>query len=176
MNEKIKLLSKKITPKTLGILGVIGMVIVLLSSFIPTSKNKTGDSDEFDSEAYRKGLEKSVVDIVYGITGDKKSTVVITLESGVRYSYADDTKKDTNTTDNEKTTQNSKKEESSHITVKTADGDEKALIVTENMPEIRGVAVICEYGDDEVISEKIRGAVEAALDITSKRIYIAGKN
>ena len=40
--------------------------------------------------------------------------------------------------------------------------------------EIRGVAVVCRGGDDELINEKIKNAVTAALNITSKRVYIAG--
>ena len=39
---------------------------------------------------------------------------------------------------------------------------------------MRGVAVVCEGGDDEIINEKITNAVTAALNITSKRVYIAG--
>ena len=94
----------------------------------------------------------------------------------VRYSYADDVKTDTDLTDGEKTKQSRKSSESFHITVKDSSGDEKALVVTENMPEVRGVAIICENGDDEYVKEKIENAVMAALDITSKRVYITGRN
>ena len=55
-----------------------------------------------------------------------------------------------------------------------ADGGEQALLVTTEMPEVRGVAIVCEGGDSEAINEKIENAVTAALDITSKRVYIAG--
>ncbi len=55
-----------------------------------------------------------------------------------------------------------------------ADGGEQALLVTAEMPEVRGVAVVCRGGDDELINEKIKNAVTAALNITSKRVYIAG--
>ena len=46
--------------------------------------------------------------------------------------------------------------------------------MTAEMPEVRGVAIVCEGGDDEQINEKIKNAVTAALNITSKRVYIAG--
>ena len=65
---------------------------------------------------------------------------------------------------------------SGYITVKTADGGEKALIVTTQMPEIRGVAVVCQGGDDEALREKIKNAVTSALNITSQRVYICGRN
>ena len=47
-------------------------------------------------------------------------------------------------------------------------------MVTQNMPQVRGVAVICDGGDDIQLSEKINNAVCAAINITSKRVYIAG--
>ena len=43
-----------------------------------------------------------------------------------------------------------------------------------DMPEVRGVAIVGEGRDSEAINEKIENAVTAALDITSKRVYIAG--
>ena len=65
-------------------------------------------------------------------------------------------------------------EEDGRVLVTPADGGEQALLVTTEMPQVRGVAVVCEGGDDEIINEKITNAVTAALNITSKRVYIAG--
>ena len=50
------------------------------------------------------------------------------------------------------------------------------MLVTVEMPEVRGVAIVCDGGDNEYIAEKIQNAVTAALDITSKRVYICGRN
>ncbi|MCQ2454676.1 MAG: hypothetical protein MJ090_00810 [Clostridia bacterium] len=178
MIEKLKEITEKYkNPKTLVIIGVVGIIFIAAASFF--SGENTGVKSEnsvFDTEEYRKTLEKEVSGIVYGITGDKRSTVVVTLQNGIRYSYADDTKTDSDLTDTEKTKQSRKSSQSSHITVKDSNGEEKALVVTENMPEIRGVAIICENGEQEYLAEKIKSAVIAALDITSKRVYITGKN
>ena len=100
--------------------------------------------------------------------------MVITLESGIKYSYADISEgiSENKTASNSESTSSELKQ--SYITVKTADGGEQALLVTTEMPEVRGVAIVCEGGDDEIINEKIQNAVTAALNITSKRVYIAG--
>ena len=100
--------------------------------------------------------------------------MVVTLESGIKYSYADTNEGSSadKTESNSKSTSSENKQ--SYITVKTADGGEQALLVTAEMPEVRGVAVVCRGGDDELINEKIKNAVTAALNITSKRVYIAG--
>ena len=178
MNEKIRVfLEKYKKPKYLIIIGLAGIILIALSSLFTCEKAENMPySESFDTEEYRVSLEKSILSVVKDITGDKKATVLITLQNGVRYSYADDVKTDTDLTDGEKTKQSRKSSESFHITVKDSSGDEKALVVTENMPEIRGVAIICENGDDEYVREKIESAVMAALDITSKRVYITGRN
>ena len=90
---------------------------------------------------------------------------------GIIYSYADTnegTSANKTGSGQESTSSESKQ---SYITVKTADGGEQALLITTEMPQVRGVAVVCEGGDDEIINEKI---TTAALNITSKRVYIAG--
>ena len=163
-------------PKLLLILGISGMVLILLSSFIPSSSKKIQNTDQstIDAETYRKAVEKNVSDIVCGITGDKNPTVVVTLESGVRYTYADSKESDTSASTGKESEENRKATKQSYITVRTSDGGEKPLIVTEIMPEIRGVAIVCALGDSSPIAEKIQNAVTAALDITSQRVYVSG--
>lgn len=171
-----KALLKFKEPKYLIVFGLVGILLIGFSSFFQSNNNNTALKNEnFDLENYRSTMEKSVKSIVKGVTGDKNATVVVTLQNGIRYSYADDTKNDTNVTDSDKTTQSSERKETSHITIKNSSGEEKALVITENMPEVRGVAIVCVGGDDQVLSEQIRAAVMAALNITSKRVYITGK-
>lgn len=176
MNEKIKILTKN--PKFLIVLGIGGILLIFLSSLFSNNANseKTveNSSGEYTAEQYCEMLEKNVKNIVTGITGDKNPTVVITLESGIRYSYAAADETDTSTASGNSTDQSSQSKKRSYITVKNSDGSEKALIVTEYMPEIRGVAVICKNAQNTATADKIKNAVTAALNITSKRVYISG--
>ncbi len=162
-------------PKILIALGLTGILLICLPSFFGgKKKTETKESGEISIEEYRAGLEKNVEEIVSSITGSKNVKVVITLESGIIYSYADTnegTSANKTGSGQESTSSESKQ---SYITVKTADGGEQALLITTEMPQVRGVAVVCEGGDDEIINEKITNAVTAALNITSKRVYIAG--
>lgn len=176
MNETFKKAANKIkNPKFLLIAGLAGILLIALSSF---TGNKGASAKQASSgisaEEYKAELESGVREIVKGITGDKSATVVVTLESGIKYSYADTNEGSSadKTESNSKSTSSENKQ--SYITVKTADGGEQALLVTAEMPEVRGVAVVCRGGDDELINEKIKNAVTAALNITSKRVYIAG--
>lgn len=178
MNENIKKLVEKIkSPKLLIIVGLAGILLIGISSLWSSDgKAKTAPDTDGTITAldYRKELETDIMEIVEGITGSKNAKVVITLESGIKYSYADITEGVTadKTESNSRSTNSESKQ--SYITVKSADGGEQALLVTTEMPEIRGVAIVCEGGDNEQINEKIQNAVTAALNITSKRVYIAG--
>ena len=177
MNDTLKTLLQKIkSPKLLIIIGISGMLLICLSSFIGggTKKQKSAPTGEnITADEYRDQLEESVAGIVKSITGSKKVNVVITLESGIRYSYAD-INEGTSANKTESNSESSSSEsKQTYITVKSADGGEQALLVTTEMPEVRGVAIVCEGGDNEQTNEKIKNAVTAALNITSKRVYIA---
>ena len=180
MNEFInKYIIKLKSPKILMIAGVVGIALIYLSTAFTSDKKaevKNADSSSAMIEEYREKLENDICKMVSNITGSKKVTAVVTLENGIRYSYAD-MREEALTEKLESETKSSDKElKEGYITVKTADGGEQALLITEQMPEVRGVAIVCEGGDNEVLNEKIKNTVMAAFDITSKRVYICGGN
>lgn len=172
LKEKIIELLKN--PKMLMMVGIFGMVIILVSSFFDGKAQKPQQSEPYTAEQYKHELEESVTQIVSHITGDRKPTVVITLESGIRYSYADEAQTDTESSSGTQNAESRESKKQSYITVKNSDGGESALLVTEIMPEIRGVAIVCDGVDSEIAIERVKNAVTAALNITSKRVYISG--
>ncbi len=166
--EKIK------NPKTLIIIGISGILLIFLSSLTSQKTENVNKLPTVSTEEYRENLEKDIRKIVEGITGDKKATVVITLESGICYQYADTIEGSNQDKTDKETSTSSSESKQGYITVKKQDGSEEALLVTAKMPEVRGVAIVCEGGDNQLIAEKIQNTVTAALNITSKRVYIAG--
>ncbi len=175
MNEVInKYISKLKSPKILIIAGILGIVLIFLSTLTGKEDKANNLTQEFSAEEYRLKLEEDLEKVVQSITGSNNVTVVVTLESGIKYKYAD-IKEDTSSDKTENNAQNKSREsKQSYITVKGSDGGEQALLITAEMPEIRGVAIVCEGGDNEYTAEKIQNTVTAALNITSKRVYIAG--
>ena len=180
VNENIKRTVLKLkNPKVLIAVGFIGIFLIFISSVIPKKENKKTEvtaEDSISTEEYRELIKEGVRSIVESITGDSNATVVVTLDSSVKYSYADSKQSDLSSTSGSNTEQSSESVSQSYITVKDSNGGEKPLVITELMPNIRGVAVICRNGDDESVAEKIEGAITAALNITSKRVYITGGN
>ncbi len=177
MNEILKkALPRLKSPRVIVAIGLAGILLIFLSSCFEGGKNEAlPEAKEISVEEYREELENQVKTIVSGISGDENATVVLTLESGVRYSYVDSVSADSTALKEENGDEESREKTTrSFVTVRTSDGGEQALLVTETMPKVRGVAIVCVGGEDDVLSEKIENAVMAALDITSKRVYIAG--
>ncbi len=178
MNNPFAKYSEKIkNPKFLIIIGIAGILLIFLSGFLGDETRKPKDTyTEITAEEYREQLETDIKKIVRQITGSKKVEVIVTLESGIRYKYADTHEgATTDKTENDAISTSSEHKEG-YITVKTSDGGEEALLITRQMPEVRGVAIVCAGGDDPYLAEKIENTVTAALNITTQRVHIAGGN
>lgn len=170
MNERLKeILSKIKSGKTLLIIGMVGIVLIGVSSFLPQGTEKQNRVQSLSTENYLNGLEQKVKKTVCAITGNNEVSVAITLENSVEYSYADEVKSDSTEKTQSGGTDKTDKNETQYITVKLADGSESALLVTEYMPQVRGVTVVCT-GTDR--SEDIENALMAMLGVSSRRICV----
>ena len=177
MNDIIKKSVKFLkNPKSLIIMGIIGILLIFLSTLGDGKTKKAEVGESFSAEEYKASLEADIKRLVKGITGSRKVTVVITLESGMNYSYAEAAQNSNEEKSDETKNEQKSETKQEYITVKNADGSEQAILISKQMPEIRGVAIVCEGGDNAVLNEKIQNAVTSALNITSKRVYIAGGN
>ena len=173
MNERIKeFFSKLKKGKALFIIGVVGILLIGASSFLPSGTKKEAQQGiPLNTEEYCTVLEKKVKQTVAAITGNNDVSVAITLESSVRYSYADEVENSSSEKVQQSATDKTDELRSSYITVKLSDGSESALLITEYMPEIRGVTVVCRGGN----SGAIENAVTAMLGITSRRLCVVTK-
>ena len=177
MNDLIKRYLEKLkNPRVLIIIGVIGIALIFISSFIDDKPKSQASIDDFSVEEYKQSLEKDITKLVKSISGSRRVTVVITLESGINYEYADNLEESNDSKNDNLNTAEKSEIKQHYITVKNADGSEAAILISKQMPEIRGVAIVCEGGDNAALNEKIQNAVMSALNITSKRVYIAGGN
>lgn len=162
--DKIKRLDRS---KWLVAAGLCGLLLLAVSSLTPKRETAVPTA-AFSAEDYREKTEQSVRMLVQKITGDRKATVVVTLESGLRYDYA--------AAGNTASASDSQSKTVDYPTLRDADGSEQPLTVTEYMPKIRGVAVVCRGGNSAQVANRVSAAVTAALQITSKRVYITGGN
>ncbi len=174
MKEKItKFLKSKKGGQILVILGIVGMVLIYLSSQIPKKNEEsenTKTEETFSVYEYTKGLEQQVREIVAAVSGDTNAVVTVTLEGGMTYVYAEDKKLNNKTEEKDK----AEASEQKYIIVKDKNGDEHPLVVTTKFPSVKGVAIVCGPVG-EATAEKIQNAVMAAFGITQRKIYIASR-
>ena len=107
------------------------------------------------------------------VQGAGKVQVMITLESAGETVYARDEQSDTQTTQDGSDGVTDRKEsyKSEHIIVDAADG-KQPLVETHIEPEVKGVAVVCEGGDDITVIKRITDLVSVVLGLSTNRICV----
>lgn len=179
---------KKRLPKSksafLIIVGVLGLLLILVSGLNSNNKknqpNETVSSgtEKSKTEEYVLTLEKRLEAVISDMLSGTEVSVMITLDSGIEYVYADETKtgaeikSDRNSFKTEQNDTNQK----NLVIFKDSIGNEQALVVTEKMPEIRGVVVVCEGGQSDRVSVAVKTAVCKALSIDEDKICVVGRN
>lgn len=150
------------------ILGVIGVVLIIISEFV-TEKPKSQEKEQVQSSFfdYESDIENRLCDIISQINGAGRVKVMVTLKSGEEKKYAYNemfqAKNDENSSDS--------KTENEYVVIDGEKGDECVLLKTE-FPEIQGVIVVCDGGDNSVIKNEITNAVSALLNISTNNISV----
>jgi len=162
--------------------GIIGIVLLFLSSLIggESTSGKTEVTTPDATEQYVQNMENDLANIVSQLLGDKNVSVMITLKSGIQYIYADENKTNTGLTEDKSGSDSLKTEQSdaneqTYIIVKDGDGNEQPLLITEVMPQVKGVVVICSGGDDKNVQQTVQNAVVTVLDISESKVCVIGR-
>ena len=165
--------------KWIMILGIAGILLIFASSFFPGKDNKKADtSDEVtSSEEYAANTEARLTSMLQKIKGVGNVNVMVTLENGVEYVYAQEEKNNGSysedvTGENEHRTQQSNDTEKKYILVDSENG-KTALIIKEMQPQIKGVVVVCEGGDDATVRQSVIDAVTVALNLSSSKVCVS---
>ena len=88
MKEKLlKFLKGKNSPKLLFFIGLLGILLIFVSTLFPKEQTNPSKTPEtaFTEEEYRAVLEADIRELVSGICGDTSPVVKITLETGIVY-------------------------------------------------------------------------------------------
>ncbi len=160
-------------------LGVIGIALILLSDILPERK-KSAETAQPEQESFyetAQALEKRLAEIISGIEGVGKTRVLVTLESSVRYVYAQETKTSSDSSADtgegqEKKTRTSGSAEEKYIFIEDENGRRRALLITTVEPVVKGVVIICEGADNAKVKLRVMNAATVALGISSARVSI----
>lgn len=160
------------------LLGITGILLIGLSSWLPEGTRKEDPGlQEADARAYADGLEERLTAILQEIDGVGKARVMVTLENGYQNVYAKSEKVNNDVlqdirAEDEKKTQEKQVTEQTYILVDGVGG--KSPLVTARLePEVKGVVVVCEGGDDPLVVRKVVDTVKVALNLSSSRISVS---
>lgn len=186
LKENLLKLKEKLPKSKSGflvVIGLIGMVLILISSLDIGSSEKGENKQSTEvsvenSQSYTENLEARLENVISDMLGGSEVSVLITLESGAEYIYADEIKTDADVTKDQSAlkTQESDSNHKTYVIVKDADGNEQPLIVTEKMPVIRGVVIVCENGQTSNVATAVRLAVKSALNVDDSKICVIGRH
>ena len=159
------------------VMGVVGMVLILASSFWQAVKKEDAVSETAaTSQNYVEYHQKRLEGILAKVDGVGAVDVMLTLQNGVQYIYAKDEKQsaDSVTTysqGNESKLQQKNDKQQSYILVDSSNG-KRPLIVTELEPKIQGVIVVCQGAKSAVTKQNIIDVVTTALGVMSIQVCV----
>lgn len=177
MNELIKSLKKiKQNKKSLSLLcmGVVALALLImgeLPAFFEEEAVSVTDTSQY-SARYIEATQKELQKMLEKIDGAGQVRVMLTLESCYENIYA-------KAYDNEKKISESSTDESiaeEYVIVKNGSSNEECLIVKVYEPVVKGVAVVCEGGDDMQVKKAITETVCALFDVSSAKVSVTKMN
>lgn len=179
MDKFLKDLTEKIKEKTTGIkdlkklvlLGIIGMILILFSSFFPDNKKEKKHEEKYHVSDYAEYLERQVEKILGEIDGVGNVSVMLTVSGTEEYIYAQENRESRTSGSDSTSSQN----ENSYI-FEQKDGDKTALVKKIINPDVSGVVVVCDGGNRSAVKEKIYEAVSVALGVPSNRIFVTASD
>ena len=156
------------------VLGIAGVVLLCLGNIEFQDISDSKKEDVFLQE-YRKQIENEITSLLKEINGVGNVKVMITLESGEENVYAEQEKKREDTQINQTSTNVQESVQSSYeneIVVVKEQNDNKPLIEKTLLPEIQGVAVVCNGGDDISVISAVTNSVSVVLNVPTNRIFV----
>lgn len=148
--------------KVIVIAGALGMILIMVSSFIPEDEeNSDTEKTSYSYSDYLSETENRLGDFLESMEGVGNVKIMITLEGGEFYIYAREGK----------TSVSESKTETDENYVMS--GREKTPVLeTVNNPEIKGAVIACEGASDPAVKQNIYNAVSKALGIPTANIYV----
>lgn len=171
--EQIKGWIQKIGPLRMGIVVVCGVFLMVLSwegGMFSTEKDKetavmseaeeNGNTAETTLEEYKKTREEELKQLLRKVEGVGNVEVMLTIHaSQEKVTLKDNSMKGENS--EEKT-----------VLVENENRDSLPYVVQEREPEIEGVVIVCDGGNDSSVKREITDAVSALFSIESHKIKI----
>lgn len=164
--EKIKRIAgEKKSAAAITVLGVAGLLLIMISSFLPENKKEKSPVDtapEYSAGSYCRETEEKLEDFLKKIDGAGEVDVYITVGTGVQYVYAAEEKRSVS--------ENKTEEEEKYVMV--GGNSREPLLEKIEAPEITGAVIVSTGCGSPAVEERIYRAASAALGIPTYKIYV----
>ncbi len=172
MGEKLdkikKLLNKDKKIFVLVILALAAIVFLIISEFAESEKKEVITDSVKATDEYTEKIEKKLTELISSVEGAGQTVVMVTLEASEENIFAKEIK-----TDDDKTgDKSSSKYEYEYVVIKNGSSTENGMLLKVTEPDIRGVAIVCDGGDNAAVRENIINTVSAVLDIKTNNISV----
>lgn len=191
--EKKKISLKEIGLPKLIMIFAAGILIIILSfpgifGSRNSKKNSTQDNNteiqqndtnttSYDANTYRTEMENKLENILRKVSGIGEVEVMITLKASEKQVALKDipsTQESLNEVDGEggNRAESSMSREESTVLYTDENGNSVPYIIQEVEPEVEGVVVIAEGGDDVNITMDIMEAAEVLFDVPAHKVKV----
>ena len=169
---------------TVLLLACGGIILVLFASslFGGSGREKAPKSYPDESLTNMQFIERTehkLQSMINGMVGVESCDVMLTLETGIEYRYAtdeaDSIKENGNSGGGSVQSESSRDTETTVTKVNDRSAGERALIVTEVYPAVKGVAVVCRGKDTAELKLSIIETVSTVLGINTGRVCVIMK-
>ena len=139
----------------LVILLVCGVLLLIFGGTLTKNDTSTTSADyTAAAEAYRARIESELEALCASVDGVGRVSVMITLDGGEYYVYAAD----------------QSSSGGSDYVISSGSG----LLLETRMPSVRGVAVVCEGGNNDRVKYELICLISSLLGVPSSRVCVTG--
>lgn len=164
---------QKAGPLRLGVVVLCGILLLLIScGSLPFGEKDSGRTEAESDAAVQENIESSnlqnfrertkeeLVTLLEGVEGVGHVDVMITVRaSNEKVTLKDSTNKE-----------GGSQEET--VLIEDSERNSSPYVIQEKEPELEGVVVVCDGGDDAVVKREITDAVGALFQIESHKIKV----
>ena len=170
------------------IILLTGILLLVIAFPVPDSSESTDQQSENVRETmtagsqdsggdYEKYLEEKTARVLEDVEGVGEVTVMITLKSDGQKIIEKDQSSSSQTTEEEdssggKRSVEDQSSDKTSIYEQNADGASTPYVSKELAPEVEGVVVIADGGDNAVVAQNITEAVQALFGVEAHKIKI----
>lgn len=139
---------------------ILGFALIIGGSAATKGPEKSSTSDS-DEMYYSRMMEQRLEDFLKKVNGIKEVQVLVTVDGGNEYEYAEKGDSDGYPTD--------------YLIIENSDGRE-AAVIRQIYPKIRGIGVSCTNGDKASVKNEVIKLLSAALGISANKIEVTAYN